>query len=124
MNKEVTIKGFTRYEISDKEFEKFIKETKKDYYVVLKNTKDMKIFLEIQDKDLKKIKNTICYVFYNIQKTINFKTTDVIFKKETTKQEIIKIKQEIVKEILNKIDDIYQSLSPEDYLDKLKFKYI
>lgn len=124
MKKNYNILGFIRYNISEKEYNKFILKTKEKYYIKLKETKKIKIFLEIQDQNINKFENTICYIFYNIGKNINFKTTEIIFSTKVTKKEILDIKKEITADIINKIDDINNSISPEDYLDKIKFKYI
>ncbi len=124
MSKEYKLGGFTRFEISEKEYKKFLLKTKEKYYITLKNTEKMKIILEIQDEDIKKIKKTTCYVFYTLTKTINFKIIEITFNKVCTKKDILEIKKEIIKDITNKIDDLNYSISPEDLLERRKVKYI
>jgi len=123
--KNFKISGFSRFEKNDKKYNKFLEKTKKeDIYITLKDTKKIQIFLEIQEKDVKKIKNTVAYIFYVNNKELNFKITEVTFVKETTKQEILKEKKEINNEILLKIDRIEYSLAPEDILELTKAKFI
>jgi hypothetical protein len=124
MSKEYKLGGFTRFEISEKEYKKFLLKTKEKYYITIKNTEKMKIILEIQDEDIKNIKKTTCYVFYTINKTLNFKIIEITFNKVQTKKDILEIKKEIVKDITNKIDDLNYSISPEDLLERRKVKYI
>jgi hypothetical protein len=118
------LEGFTRFESSKEEYDKFILNTKKDYYLTLNKTKDIEIYLEIQEENLKKIKNTVAYIFYKIKKNINFKITKLTFYEEKTKEDILNIKDVIIKDILNKIDDINYSIATEDLLDRTKFKYV
>lgn len=124
MSTKYKLGGFTRFEISEKEYKKFLLKTKEKYYIILKNTDKMKIILEIQDEDIKKIKKTTCYIFYTITKTLNFKIIEITFNKVCTKKDILEIKKEIVKDITNKIDDLNYSISPEDLLERRKVKYI
>lgn len=124
MNIKYIIKGFIRLNISEKKYNDFLKKIKLDKYILLEENTKHKIVLEIQDKNTNKFKNTVCYIFYEIGKEINFKATEINFSKTIDRKIILENKKEIVNDILNKIDDIKYSISPEDYLDKTTFKYI
>lgn len=115
--------GFSKFLISNKEYNKFIKKTNEIYYILLKDTEKQKIFIEIQDKDLKKIKNTIVYIFFKINNKKYFKTSELEFNKYQTINKIKKNKN-ILEYILKKNDDPKYNVDLQDLLDFTKSKFI
>jgi len=120
---EYKIRGFSKFETSKGEHDNFIKKIKGERYITLKNTAKRQIVLEIEDKDSKKIKNTIVFVFYILNKEIYFKMSKLDFKKETTKKEIINEKNKIVDDIEKKVEDLKYNISSDELLDFTKSKY-
>jgi hypothetical protein len=118
------INGFSKFEISKKDYDDFIKKTKKDIYIKLKETQKIEMFLEIEDKDINKVKNTLIYVFYILNNDIYFKMTKLTFLKNIKKEDIIKNKQKIISEIELKIDDAKYNVDSDELLDFTKSKYI
>jgi hypothetical protein len=118
------INGFSKFEISKKDYDDFIKKTKKDIYIKFKETQKIEMFLEIEDKDINKVKNTLIYVFYILNNDIYFKMTKLTFLKNIKKEDIIKNKQKIISEIELKIDDAKYNVDSDELLDFTKSKYI
>ncbi len=118
------ITGFSKFEITEKEYNKFLKKSKEEIYICLKKTKDEEIYLEIVGDDLEKIKETVVYIFFKIKKNRFFKTTILSFSKKINKKEIKNIKNEIITEIETKMDNINYSYAPEDLLEITKAKYL
>ncbi|MCK9292526.1 MAG: hypothetical protein WCY27_03255 [archaeon] len=119
------IKGFSKLEIDEKEYVNFLKNIKlKEEYLTLKKVKNLQIFLEIENRDVTKIKKTIAYIFYKTNNNLNLKISEIVFEKGYTKSEILKEKNKIVKDIQIKIEDLKYNLNPEDLLEFTRSKYL
>ena len=104
--KNIKIGGFLTFEMSKKEYTDFLKNTKKDYFIILNNSKKFGCYLEIKDKNIKKIGACLVYVFFPDKKKINFKLANLTFTKKKNKIELLSSKSELLKYILLKIDYI------------------
>ena len=108
----IKLNRFSNFEMTKSEYSVFMKNTKKDYFITLDKDKIFSCYLEIQDKDLKLIKNCLIYIFYVEKNKIRFKFAKLTFSKPTNKIELQKKKKELLKYILLKIDflDCYSDL--------------
>lgn len=108
VDKVFDIGGFSKFKMSQKEYLNFIKNTKINSFLFLKNTKKNQIFLESETDSFKEC---IIYVFYILKEEIYFKMSKLEFKKEISKNEILKYKNELSEQILLKSDDVRYDLS-------------
>lgn len=118
------LSGFSKFEITKKKYEKFIKETKKEYYITLKKTKTIEIYLEIEDNDIKKIRNVLVYYFYRIKNKIEFKMARIEYFKVKRKEDILKNKKNILENILKKVNHVEYNIDSDSLLDFTKSKYL
>ena len=104
------LSGFSKFKISKKEYEKFLKKTKNESYICLQKTKSKEVFLELNDS--KKIDNCLVYVFFVFVDEIYFKMAALDFKSSKSKEEVLALKKELLREILLKVDDIDYDMNP------------
>jgi hypothetical protein len=111
MNKEIIfdLSGFSKFNISKTEYNKFITKTKNNIYICLKKTKSKQVFLELVD--LKEIKECLVYVFFVFEDNIYFKMANLKFNRKLTKSYLLKDKL-ILNQILLKLDDIDYDMNP------------
>jgi len=106
VKKNIKLSGFSNFEMTKPEYNEFIKNTKKDYFITLDNTEKFSCYLEVDDKNLKKINTCLVYVFYLEKKKICFKLSKLTLGKSVNKKELLAKKAELLKFILLKIDFI------------------
>ena len=104
------LSGFSKFKISKQEYEKFLKKTKNESYICLQKTKSKEVFLELNDS--KKIDNCLVYVFFVFVDEIYFKMAALDFKRSKSKEEVLTLKKELLREILLKVDDIDYDMNP------------
>lgn len=114
--------GFSRFEINKKDYNNFLKKSNK-FILKLKDTKKLSIFLEIEDQDQTKIKNTLLFIFF-LGKEINFKMARLTFTKVVLKEDILKNKNLILNDIILRIDDPRYNVDVDELLDFTKSKFL
>ena len=122
MNKEIIfdLSGFSKFNISKTEYDKFIKKAESNLYVILKKTKSKQVFLEL--KNLKEIKECLVYVFFVFEGDIFFKMATLKFNRKVTKSDLLKNKL-ILEQILLKSDDIDYDMNPSAHNPYGIFKF-
>lgn len=121
---EYNITGFSKFEISLKEYKDFLKKADSDFFIKIIDSKELLFFLEIENSDFKKIESCLVYIFYILKKKITFKITRLIFSEKISKSFILKNKSKIKNYVFLKVDDPKYDLDVDSLLDFTKSKFL